>query len=225
MDFTKFVSLLDKQALFFARADKLRDPFEGAYSKANASLRPVIYEKEIHEALSKQLTDFAKKTRQFTLVSCWHEGRYESEAMWKLYSREFDGIAIRTCFQSLASSFTCSESIYIGRVNYVDYDTAFIPESNSFYPYLHKRPSFKHENEVRAITQNFPIVDQRADLSQPIFEVGTYYSVDVASLIQKVIVAPYADAWFIELVRSVANRYGLKVPVIKSVLAETPTWS
>ena len=30
MDFTKFVSLLEKQALFFARADKLEDdPFEG----------------------------------------------------------------------------------------------------------------------------------------------------------------------------------------------------
>ena len=30
MDFTKFVSLLEKQALFFARADK-HDPFEGAW--------------------------------------------------------------------------------------------------------------------------------------------------------------------------------------------------
>lgn len=29
MDFTKFVSLLEKSALFFARADKLDDPFEG----------------------------------------------------------------------------------------------------------------------------------------------------------------------------------------------------
>ena len=29
MDFTKYVSLLEKRALFFARADKLEDPFEG----------------------------------------------------------------------------------------------------------------------------------------------------------------------------------------------------
>ena len=29
MDFTKFVSLLEKSALFFPRADKLGDPFEG----------------------------------------------------------------------------------------------------------------------------------------------------------------------------------------------------
>lgn len=41
MDFTKFVSLLEKSALFFARADKLGDPFEGAFSKINVALQPI----------------------------------------------------------------------------------------------------------------------------------------------------------------------------------------
>ena len=43
LDFTKFVSLLDKSALFFTRADRLNDPFEGSYSKVNIQLRPVVY--------------------------------------------------------------------------------------------------------------------------------------------------------------------------------------
>ena len=34
MDFTKFVSLLEKSSLFFARADKLEDPFEGYLPRA-----------------------------------------------------------------------------------------------------------------------------------------------------------------------------------------------
>lgn len=33
MDFTKFVSLLDKGSLFLCRADNLEDPFEGSSSK------------------------------------------------------------------------------------------------------------------------------------------------------------------------------------------------
>jgi hypothetical protein len=33
MDFTKFVSLLEQSELFFARADKLGDIFEGAYRR------------------------------------------------------------------------------------------------------------------------------------------------------------------------------------------------
>lgn len=42
IDFTKFVSLLDKSALFFTRADRLGDPFEGSYSRANIKLRPEV---------------------------------------------------------------------------------------------------------------------------------------------------------------------------------------
>ena len=40
MDFTKFVSVLDKRALFFSAADKFGDPFEGSISKGTAELRP-----------------------------------------------------------------------------------------------------------------------------------------------------------------------------------------
>ena len=39
MDFTKFVSLLEKRSLFFARADKLGDPFEGATPINNIKAR------------------------------------------------------------------------------------------------------------------------------------------------------------------------------------------
>ena len=39
MDFFKFVSSLQKSTLYFARADKLDDPFEGSYPKLNVSAR------------------------------------------------------------------------------------------------------------------------------------------------------------------------------------------
>ncbi len=35
MDFAKFISILDKEALFFSSADKLGDPFAGSFPKAN----------------------------------------------------------------------------------------------------------------------------------------------------------------------------------------------
>ena len=43
LDFTKFVALLDASALFFVRADKLGDPFEGTLSPVNLALQPVLY--------------------------------------------------------------------------------------------------------------------------------------------------------------------------------------
>ena len=141
MDFTKFVSLLEKQALFFARADKLGDPFEGSVTKVNAAAARVPRD---------ELQQFRKKVTRWTLINCWHENAHESEAMWKLYARETDGIAIKTDFKSLSSSFTCREDVFIGIVNYIDYDRHLIPEDNTFQPYLHKRKSFEHESEIRA---------------------------------------------------------------------------
>ena len=118
MDFTKFVSLLEKQALFFARADKLGDPFEGSVTKVNAAAARVPRD---------ELQQFRKKVTRWTLINCWHENAHESEAMWKLYARETDGIAIKTDFKSLSSSFTCREDVFIGIVNYIDYDRHLIP--------------------------------------------------------------------------------------------------
>lgn len=94
MDFTKFVSVLDKRALFFSAADKFRDPFEGSISKVTAELRPRLHP-NIPPDILQTFAQSLKEARRFTLISCWHENNYESEAMWKLYARETDGIVIR----------------------------------------------------------------------------------------------------------------------------------
>jgi hypothetical protein len=39
-----------------------------------------------------------------TLVNCWHQNEFESEAMWRLYSENHKGIAIQTTFQDLVDS-------------------------------------------------------------------------------------------------------------------------
>ena len=231
MDFTKFVSLLDKQALFFARADKLGDPFEGSYSKVNEALRPsfvqrVFGEKTIPEGTLENLADSMKRTRRSILINCWHQSPYESAAMWRLYSREQDGIAIKTDFNSFKNSFICSQSIYIGSVNYVDYKSYFIDESNDFSRYLHKRKSFEHEQEVRVISSRFPNPDSDEVSLQLYHDLidGAYYEVDLSNLIQKVVVAPIAPNWFIKLVKSVTARYNFNFPVVKSTQADDPTW-
>jgi hypothetical protein len=116
MDFTKFVSLLDKSALFFSRADRLGDPFEGSFSKANIEQRPAVYgksgkaPKELLEGLSKVFQIFPR----FTLINSWHLSDYESDALWKLYLKSNEGIAIQSTFQKLKDSFKDKEhSIHI----------------------------------------------------------------------------------------------------------------
>lgn len=76
LDFTKFVSLLDHKALFFTRADKFDDPFEGIYSKANIELRPQVYgekvPKEEIRRLGATLDLFAKDCKRYTTINSWH---------------------------------------------------------------------------------------------------------------------------------------------------------
>ena len=158
------------------------------------------------------------------LINCWHEADYESAAMWKLYSGWQNGLAIKATFKSLSESFTCESSVYIGKVQYVDYKTTMIPDANLFAPYMHKRKSFEHEREVRALTAEFPSEAGDIALASDVCDVGMYYGVDIAILVEEVVVAPHAEHWFIELVRSVAARYNLRVPVRPSSLADAPTW-
>lgn len=231
MDFTKFVSLLEKSAIFFTRADKLEDSFEGYWPNVNrAAVRQSLASSSHRVQLEQTWLNLVQECPRFTLISCWHESRHESAAMWKLYSKGDSGIAIKTEFDSFAKCFSSSEDIQIGRVNYVNHETDFFTSSSLFSPYLCKRKSFEHECEVRAIIQTFPSREDKEknqkliDLSQDICEVGIYYEVDLSLLIQEVIVGPYAPDWLLELIRSVASRYSLLAPVVKSSLADSPSW-
>jgi hypothetical protein len=154
MDFTKFVALLHAGALFFVRADLLDDPFEGSYSRANESLRLTVYGKEAPK-ISQSIPPFYRWVREWTFLNCWHMNELESAAMWRLYARSNEAIAIRSKYQLLAQALP--EKALLGMVRYIDYDTECLPEGNSFYPFVHKRKPFEHEPEVRAIIQDVPV--------------------------------------------------------------------
>ena len=151
VNFNKFVSLLDKSALFFARVDKLEDPFEGSFPKGNVEVDPSSYSDPALADLYRSARHFVKDIRPFALVNCWHESPHESDAMWRLYSGEHEGIAIKTDFKSFSESFVGEEVVHIGKVSYIDYDTDRISELNSLESFLRKRKSFEYENEVREI--------------------------------------------------------------------------
>lgn len=233
MDFTKFVSILDKRALFFARADKLPDPFEGSYSKANIEIRPKLY-KDIPEfdIFQKSIQDFSKDVRKYVIINSWHMNDCESAAMWRLYLKSDEGVAIQSTFKRLTRSFDnhLADNIYIGKVKYIDYEAEWLPEGNLFYPFLHKRKSFEHEQELRAIILRIPSTQvpsataRQIDLTREIFDLGAYVDVDTETLVENVFVSPTALGWFKDLVKSVMNKYDFRKPVKQSSLAEGPVY-
>lgn len=224
LDFAKFVSLLETRSLFFCRSDKFEDRFEGSYPQYNVRQRPTVYggQDGIDAEGLQKISTFGRTFRSYMAINCWHANQHESAAMWKLYLKSNDGIAIQTTYTKLNESLKdAKEDVYIGMVNYIDYESEWMPEGNVFYPFAHKRKSFAHENELRAITYRFP-----GSPKKPVdpFEEGININLDIDKLIENIYIAPGSPAWVTQLIKSVAKKYEIRAPVINSRLAEEPVY-
>jgi hypothetical protein len=236
MDFTKFVNMLNKNELFFARADKLGDPFEGSYPKENVQQRAISHQKMLEQLPShahsifkgrdKAVSTFFRNMRKLIFINSWHESQYESAAMWRLYLKSNEGIAIQSTFGRLKGCFKQgTPDIYIGKVYYRDYLTEKISENNLFAPFTHKMKSFEHEKEVRALFMEFEVnKNGLPNLLKPTSLNGIGVTVDLEELIANIYVAPENPKWFFELVKSVTRKYGLKKIPVQSSLDARPLY-
>lgn len=223
MDFTKFVSLLSLNAIFLCRSDRFRDPYEGSFPKGNLKYQDQIFSsipEEHRENAIKFFYEHMKWGRAWTYISCWHVNKFESAAMWDLYAKTDEAIAIETTYEKLKMSLP--ETTFLGLVNYIDYETAVIPSNNAFYPYMNKRLSFEHENEARVVMQDYPFKDNAIDKEKINDKNGTFIQIDLGYLINKIHVSPTASSWLTDLVEEVTNKYSLSVPVVKSNLYSDP---
>lgn len=222
IDFTKFVSLLDQQALFFPRVTKLEDKYEGLYPKMFTDVNAEMYSSvptEYREQVLKTFLNESKRIRNFMLVSCWHINDHESAAMWKMYLKSDEGIAIQSTYKRLRDSFNGykEQDVYIGKVNYIDYEKEKIPPDNALQAYMHKRKSFEYEKELRVLVTEFSDWEQKEPT-----DTGRFIPVDLNEIIETVYVCPQAPPWFADLVKSVVTKYGLDKEVLGS--SENPLY-
>ena len=112
MDFTKYVSMLDTGGLYFSRSDLLGDPFEASSSQVNIALRLQDYEETIEQlgvssgagGAENYVASYSKILewhRQWLYVNSWHMNEYESAAMWGLYTKTDEAIAVQSRFARL----------------------------------------------------------------------------------------------------------------------------
>jgi len=218
--------MLENQGLYFVRATELHDPFEGSYARANEQLRKDFFAQvskssEMNKELVAAIGNAVTFIRQWVMVNCWHMNTGESAAMWNLYSQAGSGVCVQSTYARLQKCLA-PVSIGIGVVHYIDYATQAMPEGNVFHAFLHKRKSFIHEQELRAITFELPTKDGGVDTQARPAGSGKWVSVGLNDLIEKIYVAPSAKPWELELLQRVAKRYGLKAPVVQSDLDQQP---
>jgi hypothetical protein len=164
MDLARFLSILEKRALFFPSVATLAeiDPYEGepalakiraAQTRGTEALRTFRLNVEVFKHLN--------------FFNCWHMNDGESDAMWKLYIKGSEGIAIQSTVDRLRASFenTSTYTVYMAKVEYVDHATFTTPTNTMFgvSDYMFKRRAFRHEQEVRLGTYRSDVRSEFVD--------------------------------------------------------------
>lgn len=248
LDFAKFMALLESQCLYFCRADLFQDKHEGSFTRPAIEFREKVWRENMSN-ISPETFDIFQKSHRFYLeeqkksfyINCWHMSDYESAAMWEIYGYKDQSIAIQSTYHTLRKLLPTNLSgpldekhVDIGLVQYLDYEKDPMPQLYTFDPFLRKRKSFAHEQEVRLFCQGamqsmayklegdqFTPIAVNATLPP---STGVEFKIDLDLLIQNIYICPTSPIWFRNLVQSMLNRYDIKKEVILSSLNGKPIY-
>lgn len=227
MDLPKLLMLLEQKALYFALVKELGDSWEAVMAR-----RVTESIAHVHgPAASGDIVNLFRSFPSIVGVNCWYQGRGESVAMWNLYTTKSYGLAIKSTVGRLKQAFRLShQSVTIGKILYEDHqkphsDFLSYDQLNAMMPLLQKRPCFKHEHELRALTVIQPDPSERRipgelyPYAPP--KRGTLVSVDLSTLIESITLGP--DFWATPLLQSALHRAGIEPPQFESAILAPPT--
>lgn len=223
LDLAKFIHLIAFETLHFTRIDQFHDKFEGSYPAKNI--------KEWEEGSWKS-GDY-KNWRKFGCVSCWYQSDNESSAMWEIYGKNGQGIAIMSTVESLSQSLP-GNGVIFQEIEYIDFinDRADIQIPHDTFKY--KRIEFQSENEYRAALYSLPdsgeVIDGIPEMGSvddhPGFpEHGLDVPVKLKILIKKIVLSPYVKDWYEQTVLELLKKYGLEeLKLSRSDLSVDPVY-
>ena len=116
LDLSKFLDLLLSKKMFMSRSDKFEDQYEGTFSE------PTFEEIKRIAANNPEFLDYYKSHREKVAISSWHTNEYESFAMWQIFTKNQEGLAIQSTIGKLKEALQPEKETkqYIGEVNYID---------------------------------------------------------------------------------------------------------
>jgi len=213
MDFTKFVNILHFKSLHFTPVDELKDPYEGSL----LSYLVETGQKGVHGSLRTMFNQLQPLRKKY-FVNCWHINASESAALWRVYMKSDEGIAIQSTVRKLVTVLEASKKNLRFDLASIEYDprqmvdVTTTPDGNNqpiyatYKAILIKRPCFAYEKELRAFVR----------LNKHKSGGFDWPGLDINSLIESVYVNPEAPEWIVSLVEHLAKSYGITGKVCKS---------
>lgn len=150
LDLAKYVGLLSR-GLFFALPSALRvtDLWEGSWGEIDftESLDQTVHASPDGVTKWQKALKVRHAKQDNYGVSCWHEGRTESAALWRLYSPLGFGVAVRSTPARVQAALG-ERHVQARRIDYAGHQNRRLG-NDPIVLLSTKRPEFRHEAEVR----------------------------------------------------------------------------
>jgi hypothetical protein len=210
MDFWKFVSLIQKRAIYLCRGDNLQDKFEGTYSNRQIHSMNEWF-KDIDEPIRVEWEEEERRNnRKKAFINCWCISDVDLDLMWKAYTTADIGVALRSTIRKLQSA--CDKAIElwpldICQVKYFDHEKGqninYWGAPNVF---MHKDHHFRLDNEIRIIHYaNYSTPPDHVDMP-----------IDFEAVIETIVTRPGTTEDQLESIVNLMQSYGIKIPVVHS---------
>jgi len=213
MGLSKFISLLEKKALWLARADTFHDKHEGRFPEYMRGAIAKVYEnfKPEEKLRVKSVDDFQDFMRKNTFVSCWHKNSDENMIMWQTYGRNNDAVSVQTTVGRMMKSLDLRSL----RCNWLKLGSITYSQSEEISDMLRyedcffiKRPHFHFEEEVRLSLDTY--CTENPSKATP---KGHRLRVDIELFIEKILIHPDSEDWFEDVIKSIVERFKVNAPV------------
>jgi len=188
MSVEKFALLVSRKELWFTRSDLLGDEHEGSLPDSVINER----QQRVKDNRVRQIIERGSKAvLKQAFVSCWSMQAPEVLSMWKIYTPNGKGFAIKTTVDRLAKCF-CSKphdlfdnyGVRIEKVRYIDF-VSHEATAATFDRFIHKQNAYSYEREIRAVISSMPTVDEP--------RIGIGLHVDLNMLVDTVYVSHNQD--------------------------------
>lgn len=221
LDLAKLVSILDTKAIWLARADTFRDKHEGRFPDEMRTLIEKAYASFPADDPSpvKDAEDFQDYLLKNTFLSCWHKNIDENMAMWEIYGRDANAVAVQTNVGRIKHGIDSTDlsgySLLLKPVLYQRAEDvpAILKYADCFF---RKRPHFGFEQEVRISLDTYLPANPTKDTPY-----GHRLRCSADTLIESIYVHPDSAPWFLDAVNSITTHYDVKVNVKRGVFGNT----
>lgn len=237
MSIPKFLALIHSNALYFHRADKFQDIYEGSFTQGSLE----NHFREWGEDDSYNLIHLSQRIPNHSYVSCWHASEHESAALWEIYGAKDGAIAIKSSIGTLKRLFPRitkheGDTIVdqqIARVQYINYKTEHPYINDLAGPLCYKRNAFSYENEIRIIYMKLPTTPSKNDnnsngraiaIDEVSSATGINIPVDLNELIESVFIAPSSPGYLKSAISDIMKRFELSCGCQQSSLDDIPEY-